>query len=405
MAVVVHELRQVQRAIRLRLKPDPQIAKAFENTRLQYTQSFNAVCKLGWDCGLTHNGNTLHSLTYYDQKAATGLPSQLICSARVKAAEALKSVKAKLKKQEKASCPVSKACPIRYDANSFTVWFDRSELSIATIDGRKRLPFKLPEYYQQYIQKGWKRCSADLCRDKKKRWWLHVVMEATTPELELINECVGVDLGIVNPATDSQGNFYGENRWKTIEHQTFQHRRRLQRKGTKSAKRHLKKMSGRQQRFRRDCDHVLSKKLVKSVNKGATLVFEDLTNIRGRAKGSKTYRRRLHSWSFFQFQSFVGYKAERLGVNIAFVDPRYTSQKCSACKHRERGNRVSQAEFKCKACGFECSADINAAINIREDYAPKEVPLGYWAAVNQPIVGSYARHNLPASSRPCAGGN
>jgi putative transposase len=366
---------------------------------LRYTNSFNEVCKIGWDAKLTHNGNALHSLTYYDQKAETGLPSQLICSARVKATEALKSVKAIIKKGRKATCPVSKACPIRYDANSYTVWFDRSELSIATIDGRKRLPFKLPEYYKQYIQKGWKSCSADLCRDKKKRWWLHLVMEATTPEIELSEECVGVDLGIVNPATDSRGNFYGEPRWKTVEQKTFQHRRRLQRKGTKSAKRHLKKMSGRQQRFRRDCDHVLSKRLVKSVSKGATLVFEDLTNIRGRAKGSKTHRRRLHSWSFFQFQTFVSYKAERLGISIAFVDPRYTSQKCSKCKHRERGNRVSQSVFKCKACGFECSADINSAINIREDYAPKEVPLGYWAAVNQPIAGSRASHDSLASPR------
>jgi putative transposase len=380
----------VQRTIRLRLKPDPQVAKAFEGTCLQYTNSFNVVCKIGWDVGLVHNGNALHSLTYYDQKAQTGLPSQLICAARVKATEALKSVKARIRKGEQATCPVSKWCAIRYDANSYTVWFDRFELSIATIDGRKRLPFKLPEYFQQYIQKGWKRCSADLCRDKKKRWWLHVVMEAATPELELSEECVGVDLGIVNPATDSRGNFYGEPRWKTIEQKTFQHRRRLQRKGTKSAKRHLKKMSGRQQRFRRDCDHVLSKRLVKSVNKGATLVFEDLTNIRGRAKGSKTHRRRVHSWSFFQFQSFVAYKAERLGVVIAFVDPRYTSQKCSKCKHRERGNRVSQAAFKCKACGFECSAEINAAINIREDY---------WAAVNQPIAGSRASHDSLASPR------
>jgi putative transposase len=385
----------MQRTIRLRLKPDSTAAQAFEKTVKAYTDSFNAVCKLGWEAGLLTNSNTLHKLTYYDQKAQTGLPSQLICAARVKASEALKSVKARLKEGRKASCPKSKWCAIRYDARSYTVWFEQAFLTIATLDGRMKLPFKLPEHYEEYIQEGWKSCSADLCRDKKKRWWLHIVMEAEAPELTPSEQWVGVDLGIINPATDSRGNFYGEPRWKTIEQKTFQHRRRLQRKGTKSAKRHLKKMSGRQQRFRRDCDHVLSRRLVDSVGSGATLVFEDLTNIRGKAKGSRQFRRRLHSWSFAQLQAFVSYKAEKLGIHVGFTNPRYTSQKCSECKHIERANRISQAEFKCKGCGFACSAEINAAANIRDDY---------WAVVNQPIVGDCARHDSLASLRPCAGG-
>ncbi|WP_414859112.1 RNA-guided endonuclease InsQ/TnpB family protein [Nostoc sp. KVJ3] len=139
-------------------------------------------------------------------------------------------------------------------------------------------------------------------------------------------------------------------------------------------------MSGRQRRFRKDCDHVLSKRLARSVSSGATLVFEDLTNIRGRAKMRKVQRRRLHGWSFQQFQAFVIYKTEARGVSVGFVDPRYTSQKCSQCGHIERGNRPSQAEFRCKKCEYECHADYNAAINIREDF------LKLRAAVNQPIV-------------------
>jgi IS605 OrfB family transposase len=144
----------------------------------------------------------------------------------------------------------------------------------------------------------------------------------------------------------------------------------------------LKKISGRQKRFRKDCDHVLSKRLVQSVESGATLVFEDLTNIRGRALRRKAQGRRLHSWSFAQFQAFVTYKAEDKGVKVEFVDPRYTSQKCSQCGHIERGNRPTQAEFRCKKCGFECHADYNASTNIRNDF------LKLRAAVNQPIVSA-----------------
>ena len=137
---------------------------------------------------------------------------------------------------------------------------------------------------------------------------------------------------------------------------------------------------GRQARFRKDCDHVLSKRLVQSVSSGATLVFDDLTNIRGTSKLRKTMRRRLHGWSFAQLQTFVTYKAENKSVHIGIVDPRYTSQKCSQCGHIERGNRPTQAQFRCKKCLFESHADLNAAINIREDF------LKCRASVNVPIV-------------------
>ncbi|NJM67093.1 MAG: IS200/IS605 family element transposase accessory protein TnpB [Acaryochloris sp. RU_4_1] len=368
----------MQRTIRIQLQPDIETAKVLSQTIEQYTWSFNAVCKHGWENDLA-NGVELHKATYYDHRAITGLPSQLVCAARVKATEALKSAKSLKKKGKTVSFPASKRCPIRYDARSYTVfWFDRSELSILSIKGRVKLTFEIAEYYRQYL--NWKNTSADLLQDRKGRWWLYVVMEAETPEVSATNEVVGVDLGIASPAVDSRGSKYGSDHWKEIEDRTFELRRRLQSKGTKSARRHLKKLSGRQRRFRKDCDHVLSKRLVRSVQSGATLVFEDLTNIRGRAKMRKAQRRRLHGWSFAQFQAFVTYKAESRGVNVGFVDPRYTSQKCSQCGHIERGNRPSQAEFRCQKCGYECHADYNAAVNIREDF------LKLRALVNQPIV-------------------
>jgi len=368
---------RMQRTIRLQLKPSDQETQALSQTIERYTWSFNAVCRYGWDSNLT-NGVELHKATYYEHRLETGLPSQLVCAARVKAAEALKSAKAIKKKGKTVTCPVSKHCPIRYDARSYTVWFDRQELTILSLQGRIKLSFEVAEYYRQYL--SWKNTSADLMRDRKGRWWLHIVMETDTPKTEPTNQVVGVDLGIATPAVDSNGNKYGSDHWKQVEDRTFELRRRLQSKGTKSAKRHLKKLSGRQKRFRKDCDHVLSKRLVQSVESGATLVFEDLTNIRGRAKMRKAQRRRLHSWSFAQFQAFVTYKAEAKGVKVGYVDPRYTSQKCSQCGHIERGNRPTQAEFRCKKCRFECHADYNASMNIRDDF------LKLRAAVNQPIV-------------------
>jgi IS605 OrfB family transposase len=369
----------MQRTIRLQLRPSDRETLALCQTIERYTWSFNAVCRYGWEQKLT-NGVELHKATYYEHRLETGLPSQLVCAARVKAAEALKSAKALNRKGNTVNCPTSKRCPIRYDARSYTVWFDRQEVTMLAIGGRIKLSFEVAKYYRQYL--SWNNTSADLIRDWKGRWWLHIVMETDTPKVEPTTQVVGVDLGIATPAVDSNGNKYGSEHWSKVEDRTFELRRRLQSKGTKSAKRHLKKLFGRQKRFRKDCDHVLSKRLVQSVESGATLVFEDLTNIRGRAKARKAQRRRLHGWSFAQFQAFVAYKAEAACVTVGFVDPRYTSQKCSKCGHIERGNRPTQAEIRCKKCEFECHADYNASMNIRNDF------LKLRAAVNQPIVSA-----------------
>jgi len=347
-----------------------------------YTWSFNSVCTYGWEQGIG-NGVELHRATYYAHREQTGLPAQLTCAARVKATEALKSVRARLKKGKRAHCPHSTFCPIRYDARSYQVWFERWEASLLTLSGRVRLPFSFPAYYAEYAT--WDTASADLIHDSKGRWWLHVVVTHSVEDRPATGPVVGVDLGIVKPATDSGGIHYGSDHWKVVEERRFQHRRRLQAKGTKSAKRRLKRLSGKTRRFRRDCDHVLSKQLVRSVEPGATLVFEDLTDIRSRVKARKEQRRRLHSWSFHQLQAFALYKAAARGVAVVYVDPRYTSQKCAECGHRERGNRRSQGRFSCKACGHRANADVNAAITIRANHL---VRLG--CPVSQPIVSMKA---------------
>ncbi len=105
----------MQRTIRIQLQPDIETAKLLSQTLEQYTWSFNAVCQHGWEHDLT-NGVALHKATYYAHRAVTGLPAQLICAARVKTTEALKSAKRLKKQGQTVSCPASERCPIRYDA-------------------------------------------------------------------------------------------------------------------------------------------------------------------------------------------------------------------------------------------------------------------------------------------------
>jgi len=140
----------------------------------------------------------------------------------------------------------------------------------------------------------------------------------------------------------------------------------LQKVGTRSAKRRLKKMSGREHRFQKDTNHRIAKTLVhKAVHTRKALALEDLTGIRERTKMVRRENRyERQSWAFYQLRMFITYKAAWAGVPVKFIDPRNTSRTCSQCEHCEKANRQSQASFLCKQCGFCLNADYNAAINI-----------------------------------------
>jgi IS605 OrfB family transposase len=193
------------------------------------------------------------------------------------------------------------------------------------------------------------------------------------PEIAPTEQVVGVDLGLARPAVTSQNHFLGKKVWKAREGRLFHLKRGLQKKGSRSAKRHLKRMRHKQARFRRDCDHVLSKQIVGSVEPGTTIVLENLMDIRKRTKVRRRTEnaRRIHAWSFAQLKSFIAYKAEERGlmvVVVVVVDPRHTSQACSRCGHTARTSRRSRARFVCQSCGYELQADLNAARNIAAKY-------------------------------------
>jgi putative transposase len=318
----------MDRTLVLNLRPTPEQAAILRRTLTEHTACFNAVAHEGFTQQCS-NGVELHRQTYYPLRAQyPDLPAQLVCAARVKATEAVKSVLTWQKKHtknfpkrvEKAKqlgkpvpvfkpvrCPQVQLCPIRYDMRSYWVNWQTSIASLATVAGRVELSFTVPAHAAKYS--GGKVCSADLC--------------------------------------------YRKGKWST-----------------KSAKRHLKRLSGKLFRQRRDHDHILSKYIVQNAPPGSTIVIENLTYIRDRAAMKKhtETQRRLHSWSFAQFHSFLTYKAQERGIQVAKVDPRHTSQTCSQCGYQHRSNRRSQSLFLCRRCGFSLNADLNASRNIRDKY-------------------------------------
>ncbi len=329
------------------------------------------------------------------------LPSHLVCAARVKATEAVKSAltwKAKKereypKKVAKAQkqgrpvprfkpvkCPYSEIAAIRYDVRSYWVKWYISMCSLATTNGRVEIPCTVSKHLVQYV--GYKTCSADLCYHKG-RFTLHVVVSIPERDIAPTATIIGIDLGLARPAVTSERRFLGDKRWQEQERRMFRLKRKLQKCGSKSATRHLKKLSGKRFRQRKDHDHVLSKRIVQTTPQGSTLVLENLKDIRvtstiGRGKNTKNVltKRRFHSWSFAQFHGFLSYKAAWHGIQVVKIDPRHTSQTCSRCGHQHRSNRRSQSLFKCHECGYSLNADYNAAINIRNKYVTSLASLG-----------------------------
>jgi IS605 OrfB family transposase len=393
----------MQITMKLRIRADDEQVRVLKETVQAYTGSFNRVCATGYKKRRV-NGVELHHATYRQERENTDLPSQLVCSARMKATEALKSVRALKKKGRKVSVPRSRNCPVRYDARSATVRLTAGTASLATLDGRQHVSFEVPPHHADRID--WDVCSADLCTDRRSRLWIHVVVKKDISKPEPTGEVMGVDLGVRRPAVTSNNQFLGQRHWREVEDRNFRIKRALQAKGTKSAKRHLKKLAGRVNRFRRDCDHVLSKQIVASVEGGATIAMEDLTDIRTRVKARRKQRRRLHAWSFARLKGFVDYKAELVGVHVVAVDPRYTSQKCSRCGKRDRRSRKSQSEFRCTGCGFRLNADLNAARNIAVNHLAGLARRGIGGPpVNWPIVGEDALHRSTYKPPALAGGS
>jgi IS605 OrfB family transposase len=364
----------VQQTIRFRLALDSSHGEALAATVSQYAEAFNAVTQAGWKARRI-NGVELHHKTYYPLRERLTLPSQLVISARKKAIEALKSARALAKMGRTVSCPKTEDPAIRFDARSYRLDWKTGKVHLTVVGGRIEATVHRDKHSNAFW--GLKTASADLIR-KKKGWFLHVVIEREVPDAKPTGKTIGVDRGICRPAVTSEGKYFGNRRWRDHEERLLSLKRMLQAKGTRSAKRHLDRIDDRLSRFRRDCDHVLSKDLVESCEPGDTLVFEDLTGIRNRAKArGSTNRRRLHAWSFARLGALVDYKAALKGVLVAKIDPRDTSRRCPQCGHIEARNRISQSRFRCAHCGFSRNSDLVASWNIRDRHK------GLWSPVSK----------------------
>jgi IS605 OrfB family transposase len=339
---------------------------------LDTVERFNAAASLaakaGFEAGVSSQPS-IHKRCYAEIRRQFGLSAQMAVRAIGKAVEALKALKAK----GETICPAFQPHgAITYDERILS-FKGLDKVSLRTLRGRMILPLIYGEYQGERIDrlKG----QVDLVY-RGGKFFLYATVEV--PEAAPIEpeDWLGVDLGIVNLATDSDGHTYSGAAVEEVRRRRHRSRRSYQRTGTRSAKRRLKRLARREANYRRNENHRIANELVglaKGTDRGIAL--EDLSGIRDRTTVRAKDRARHAGWGFAQLRSFVCYKARRAGVPVVFVDARDTSRTCSACGHCEKANRKSRAEFVCKHCGFSEDADRNAARNVRDGAVVKRPDL------------------------------
>ena len=338
----------------VKLQPAPEQADMLLETLKRVNAAANYTSEYAWTNGVFRQYDLHHAL-YYDLRQRFQLTAQIVVRLLAKVADGYK-LDRKTKRTFKPHGSIA------YDKRILSWNLTAQTISIWTVAGRQTIPFVAGDYHLRLLASM--QGEADLIY-RNGNFYLHQTCEIDEPPTDDVSEFLGVDLGVANIAVDSDQTVY---QGKTVKNVRFRHRRlraKLQRKGTKSAKRRLRKLSGKERRFATHTNHTISKRIVAAAkDTGRGIALEDLKGIRDRVRLRRSQRATLHSWSFYQLRQFIEYKSALAGVSVIAVDPRNTSRTCPACGCIDKRNRPDQATFSCVQCNFSGLADHIAAVNI-----------------------------------------
>jgi len=376
----------MQLSIKVKLIPSTEQKGILLETIETYNKACDFVSQIAFE-NKTASVVKIHHLCYYEIRKRFNLSSQMAVRVVGKVADAYKIARSK-KLNLKNPHTFRKHGAVIYDDRILT-WKGLEKVSILTLRGRQIIPMVLGQYQEiklLYPRRG----QVDLLY-QNGNFYLIPVVDVPEPPENIGKGFLGIDLGLVQLAVDNTGEIYSGKEVDNKRVKIDKLKSALQKKDTKSAKRHLKKLSGKESRFRTDVNHVISKKIVEKCKRHSlSLAIEDLAGIRQRVTVRKAQRRQHSSWAFDQLRKFLEYKTKLAGVFLKSVDPHYTSQRCSVCGYIAKHNRKNQSTFLCRSCGFSLNADHNGAINIAQ-----------LATVNLPIVapqGSYKPSALAVGS-------
>jgi putative transposase len=383
LSVLVVSVATVKQVVKVRLLPTQEQATALQAT-LQTCNEAASWLSWGMHAARVHRKHDVQKRFYPELKRRFGLSAQPAIRVIGKVADAYAALKANIEagnygppgsetREKVAATPIGFRADAAqpFDARCLSwqipevVGGRAATVSIWTMAGRLKGIRVLAAPRDLVMLRTRAIGETDLI-GRGGKWFLYATVEAPeAPLTEPVNGFVGVDLGIVNIATSSDGDRAAGARLNRYRKRQQRLRTRLQVKKTPSARRLLKKRRRKEARFAADVNHQISKRIVAEAQRtGRGIAVEQLTGIRARVRLRKPQRAAVHSWAFAQLGGFLAYKSKAAGVAFVEVDPAYTSQTCSACGWVDKPNRRSQAGFECGRCGFVGHADHNAAIVI-----------------------------------------
>ncbi len=350
---------------KVQLYPTPEQEALLRQTVEAYRHGCNAVSEV---VDTTHGLQqaVLHKETYRLLRAQFGLRSQM-------AQSVIKTVIARYKSGLANGHPWTR---VRFTQPALDLVWNRDyslkgeRFSLNTLAGRVRIPFA-PQGMERFFDGTWPFGTARVVH-RHGRGLLHVPMTKDVSAIDLadIRQVVGLDFGInfLITAYDSQGRttFFPGRAAKARRAHFKRLRQTLQRRQTPSARRRLKRIGQRENRWMTDGNHQVSKALVVRYGVKTLFVLEDLTGIRG---ATERVRRRDRdtsgSWAFYQLRQMIEYKAALQQARTVAVDPHYTSQTCPQCGQVARGNRDKRRHrFECQQCHYRSNDDRIGAMNL-----------------------------------------
>jgi len=337
--------------LQIKLLPTKEQKQSLLDTIKISNLACNKISEIAWD-NQEFNQYRLHHIVYHPIKSSFNLTAQVVVRIIAKVIDSYK-----LDRITKRFFKPFGA--ITYDTRILSYSNKSQEVSIWSVNGRLKIPFVCHRPDWIPFIKG----EADLVTRKGKFFLLQTV-EVPENDIKDVKEFLGVDFGITNIVTTSDGINFSSDNLNKVRDKYFKVRKSVQIKGTQGSRKLLKRLKGREQRFATITNHTIAKKIVKTAkdsNRG--IAIENLTHIIERTTVRKSQRRKHHSWAFAQLRSFLEYKAKLAGVLLVAVNPAYTSKVCNVCKHI--GNRNGKC-FECPNCGNIDDANINAAKNIAQ---------------------------------------
>jgi putative transposase len=357
---------QITLTAKIKIKPTKEQSSLFVQTLEAYRNGCNYVSTRCYQKNI-FQASLLHKETYQPLRTRFYLRSQM-------AQSVLKTVLARYKAIKSSG---HKIVQVQFKKAEYDLVWNRDYslvkglFSVNTLQGRVKVDYEA-QGMNRYLDGSWQFGTAKLIF-KHQKWFLHIPMtkEIAEPQVEDPVQVVGVDLGInfIATAYDSQGKtlFFSGKKVKQQRAKYKALRQQLQKKQTPSARRKLKNIGQRENRWMTDVNHQVSKALVTHYGENTLYVLEDLTGIRNATERVRTKDRYMSvSWAFYQLRNMLEYKALLTGSQTLVVDPKYTSQACPTCGHIAKGNRdKAKHVFSCQACGYQSNDDRVGAMNIR----------------------------------------